>query len=114
MAEAKTEQEAQAQEALGVDDFSELLQKEFKPKSDRARDAVQGAVEVIDARERDVREGCGNFNRLRCQEEPNGKHEVGSILRGCDEVRSVVLLGHRYEDAPLDAEFFCRLVETRD
>jgi type VI secretion system protein ImpC len=47
MAEAKTEQEAQAQESLGIDDFSELLNKEFKPKSDRARAQVESAVETL-------------------------------------------------------------------
>ncbi len=47
MAEAKTEQEAQAQEALGIDEFSELLNKEFKPKSDRARAQVEAAVETL-------------------------------------------------------------------
>ena len=47
MAEAKTEQEAQVQESIGVDDFSELLNKEFKPKSDRARAQVEAAVETL-------------------------------------------------------------------
>jgi len=47
MAEAKTEQEAQATESLGIDDFSELLNKEFKPKSDRARAQVEVAVETL-------------------------------------------------------------------
>jgi type VI secretion system protein ImpC len=47
MAEAKTEQEAQATESLGIDDFSELLNKEFKPKSDRARAQVESAVETL-------------------------------------------------------------------
>jgi type VI secretion system protein ImpC len=47
MAEAKTEQEAQATESLGIDDFSELLNKEFKPKSDRARAQVEAAVETL-------------------------------------------------------------------
>ena len=47
MAEAKTDQEAQAQESLGIDDFSELLNKEFKPKSDRARAQVEAAVETL-------------------------------------------------------------------
>jgi type VI secretion system protein ImpC len=47
MAEAKQEQEAQAQESLGIDDFSELLNKEFKPKSDRARAQVEVAVETL-------------------------------------------------------------------
>ena len=47
MAGAKKEQEAQAQESLGVDEFSELLNKEFKPKSDRARAQVESAVETL-------------------------------------------------------------------
>ncbi len=47
MAGAKKEQEAQAQESLGIDDFSELLNKEFKPKSDRARAQVESAVETL-------------------------------------------------------------------
>ena len=47
MAEEQQEQEAQAQESLGIDDFSELLNKEFKPKSDRAREQVQVAVETL-------------------------------------------------------------------
>ncbi|KXU82857.1 EvpB family type VI secretion protein [Caballeronia megalochromosomata] len=38
-----TEMEA----APGLDDFSALLQKEFKPKSDRARDAVENAVRTL-------------------------------------------------------------------
>ena len=44
---AKKEQEAQAQESLGIDEFSELLNKEFKPKSDRARAQVEVAVETL-------------------------------------------------------------------
>jgi type VI secretion system protein ImpC len=47
MAEASTEKEAQAQESLGVDAFSELLRKEFKPKSDRAREQVETAVQTL-------------------------------------------------------------------
>ena len=47
MAGEKQQQEAQAQESLGIDDFSELLNKEFKPKSDRAREQVQVAVETL-------------------------------------------------------------------
>ena len=47
MAGAKKEEEAVAQETLGVDDFSELLKKEFKPKSDRAGAQVQAAVETL-------------------------------------------------------------------
>ena len=47
MAEAKQDQEAQVEESLGVDEFSELLNKEFKPKSDRARAQVEAAVETL-------------------------------------------------------------------
>jgi len=49
MAGAKQDKEAQAQaqESLGVDEFSELLTKEFKPKSDRAGAQVQMAVETL-------------------------------------------------------------------
>lgn len=48
MAEATTEQEAgQAPESLAVDEFSELLKKEFKPKSDRARQQVETAVQTL-------------------------------------------------------------------
>lgn len=47
MAEEQTEQEAQAGEALDVDAFSELLKKEFKPKSDRAAAQVEAAVETL-------------------------------------------------------------------
>jgi type VI secretion system protein ImpC len=47
MAEEQQAQEAQAQETVGVDDFSELLKKEFKPKSDRAAAQVEAAVETL-------------------------------------------------------------------
>jgi type VI secretion system protein ImpC len=38
---------AAADGAAGLDDFSALLQKEFKPKSDRAREAVESAVRTL-------------------------------------------------------------------
>ena len=47
MAGEKKEEEAVAQETVGVDDFSDLLKKEFKPKSDRAGAQVQAAVETL-------------------------------------------------------------------
>ncbi len=47
MAEAKTEKAGQTAEALSVDDFSSLLNKEFKPKSDRARQQVVTAVQTL-------------------------------------------------------------------
>lgn len=47
MAGEQKEEEAVAQETLGVDDFSDLLKKEFKPKSDRAGAQVQAAVETL-------------------------------------------------------------------
>ena len=47
MAEAQTEKSAQAQEGFQVDEFSELLKKEFKPKSDRAAQQVEAAVQTL-------------------------------------------------------------------
>ena len=50
MAEAETgaqEPEAAVEEKLGVDDFTELLSKEFKPKSDRAKESVERAVRTL-------------------------------------------------------------------
>jgi type VI secretion system protein ImpC len=47
MAEEQQAQEAQAQETVGVDDFSQLLKKEFRPKSDRAAAQVEAAVETL-------------------------------------------------------------------
>src|SRR5690606_3390634 len=47
MAEAQTEGQAQAQETVGVDAFSKLLEKEFKPKSDRMRQQVEAAVQTL-------------------------------------------------------------------
>lgn len=49
MAEAEEEAKAQpeAAETLESGDFSSLLQKEFKPKSDRAKEAVENAVTTL-------------------------------------------------------------------
>jgi type VI secretion system protein ImpC len=47
MAEAKTESQEQATEALEASEFASLLKKEFKPKSDSAREAVEGAVATL-------------------------------------------------------------------
>ncbi len=47
MADQQTELESQAQEDLAIDDFSSLLQKEFKPKSSQAEEAVQNAVNTL-------------------------------------------------------------------
>jgi type VI secretion system protein ImpC len=49
MAEAKTEKAAETQESLGVDQFSALLSKEFRPKSDRAKQQVETAVQTLAA-----------------------------------------------------------------
>src|SRR5687767_9698009 len=46
MAEAKTEAAA-AGESIGVDQLGALLQKEFKPKTDRARSEVETAVRTL-------------------------------------------------------------------
>lgn len=48
MAETNLEAVAEAQSAtLESGDFASLLQKEFKPKSDRAKDAVEAAVKTL-------------------------------------------------------------------
>ncbi len=47
MADVKTAQGQQAAETLQPDEFSSLLQKEFRPKSDRARQEVEQAVQVL-------------------------------------------------------------------
>ena len=46
MANAQTEQ-ARAPQALEADEFSSLLNKAFKPKTDQAREAVEQAVRTL-------------------------------------------------------------------
>lgn len=46
--QARTEQQAAA-ETIEAGAFASLLQKEFKPRSDRAREAVEGAVQILAA-----------------------------------------------------------------
>lgn len=45
----KTTETAQATETLETSEFSTLLEKEFKPKSDRAQEAVENAVKTLAA-----------------------------------------------------------------
>lgn len=47
MAEQQTEKAGAAGQALEVDEFAQLLNKEFKPKSDRARQEVERAVQTL-------------------------------------------------------------------
>ncbi|NRR31433.1 type VI secretion system contractile sheath large subunit [Oxalobacteraceae bacterium] len=47
MSEASTEQQQGATGTLEVSDFSSLLQKEFKPQSDKAKEAVENAVRTL-------------------------------------------------------------------
>ncbi|MFQ5560549.1 MAG: type VI secretion system contractile sheath large subunit, partial [Nitrospinota bacterium] len=48
MAETEKQQDTQAtEESAGTDDFSSLLQKEFKPQTDRAKEAVESAVKTL-------------------------------------------------------------------
>ncbi|MEZ5591280.1 MAG: type VI secretion system contractile sheath large subunit [Gammaproteobacteria bacterium] len=47
MSEASTETQAQAAEALEPSAFASLLEKEFKPKSDYAKEAVENAVRTL-------------------------------------------------------------------
>ncbi|KVP52943.1 EvpB family type VI secretion protein [Burkholderia ubonensis] len=41
------EQTAGATEAFGADDFASLLQKEFKPKTDKAQEAIENSVRTL-------------------------------------------------------------------
>ena len=47
MADEAQEAQGQEAEALTTDEFTNLLQKEFKPKSDRAKEAVETAVQTL-------------------------------------------------------------------
>jgi len=47
MAEEKKQDVAPEQEVLEAGEFASLLDKEFKPKSDRAKEAVEGAVNTL-------------------------------------------------------------------
>ncbi|HEX5420348.1 MAG TPA: type VI secretion system contractile sheath large subunit [Gammaproteobacteria bacterium] len=47
MAEQQKEQQAAGAEAFAPDEFAQLLNKEFKPKSDRARQQVEAAVQTL-------------------------------------------------------------------
>ena len=44
MSDAQSDAQQPEAEALTEDSFASLLQQEFKPKSDRAKEAVEGAV----------------------------------------------------------------------
>jgi len=47
MAETQNEAQGQAAATTSLDDFSSLLNKEFKPKSDQAKEAVESAVRTL-------------------------------------------------------------------
>ena len=47
MADAKKEGQDQAQETIEAGDFEALLKKEFRPKSDQAKEAVETAVKTL-------------------------------------------------------------------
>ena len=49
MAEGNPEAQGQEAETMEVDEFSSLLKKQFKPRSDAARDAVESAVKTLAA-----------------------------------------------------------------
>ena len=46
MAETLKEQAAEA-ESIAFDDFSSLIQRDFKPKNDESRDKIQAAVATL-------------------------------------------------------------------
>lgn len=47
MSEANPQQQAQAGAAIELGEFDNLLKKEFKPKTDRAKDAIESAVKTL-------------------------------------------------------------------
>jgi type VI secretion system protein ImpC len=47
MADAKTQEKQAQTETIESDDFASLLQQEFKPKSDRAKEEVESAVHTL-------------------------------------------------------------------
>ncbi|MBT1063898.1 type VI secretion system contractile sheath large subunit [Bowmanella sp. Y26] len=47
MTEVKTEAQQEVAEKIEASDFQSLLQKEFKPKSDRSKEAVETAVQTL-------------------------------------------------------------------
>jgi len=47
MTDTSMAQQGQAAEAVAFDDFASLLQKEFKPRTDRAREDVESAVRTL-------------------------------------------------------------------
>jgi len=49
MADQKSQEQARAAETIQASEFESLLKKEFKPKSDEAREAVQKAVQTLAA-----------------------------------------------------------------
>lgn len=47
MSNPSQQQELQSQQAFSQDEFSALLSKEFRPKTDQARSAVENAVKTL-------------------------------------------------------------------
>ena len=47
MADSKSEEQQAEAEVLEASDFDSLLQKEFKPKSERSKEAVETAVQTL-------------------------------------------------------------------
>src|SRR5210317_2193097 len=47
MADKQTEQEVQEGSGLEASEFESLLQKEFRPKSERSKQAVEAAVQTL-------------------------------------------------------------------
>ena len=47
MADAKSQEKQAQTETIESDDFASLLQQEFKPKSDRAKEEVESAVHTL-------------------------------------------------------------------
>src|SRR5688572_26544199 len=89
MAEQKKSQGAEATETIGVDEFSQLLNKEFKPKSDRARQQVQAAVntlaqQVLSDQDVIVEDAVNSINAIIAEIDAKLTEQVNLILHHAD------------------------------
>jgi type VI secretion system protein ImpC len=88
MAEKKT-QAAEATEALEADEFASLLQKEFRPKSDRAKKEVEDAVatlaqQVVSDEELITEDAINTINAIIAEIDAKLTAQVNQIIHHSD------------------------------
>jgi type VI secretion system protein ImpC len=89
MAEKKLEGGAAAGDTLQIDEFEKLLSKEFKPKSDRARQQVQAAVntlaqQVLSDQDVIVEDAVNSINALIAEIDAKLTEQINLILHHPD------------------------------